>query len=412
LNRRDKRRGVGHREFAELAEVLSGNGNGERLGLEAHSLTVGALRDDHILFKLGADRIARRLGVTPLDVRENALPLPFGFRLTALLRVTEKERLLRLRGNFPPRRIELELQLLREPRENHATQVAIGFSPREDDALENRDARIPEHELGARGTARAESAATRTGAKRRVERKVTGLELRQREATVRAAVLLAEELRLRLVANVLHDFDETVGKAQRGFERVCQATAIFALRDESVDDDRHIVIHLTIELRRLGELDQLTVDDGADETLLARILEQIAELTFPTADERREDFDAGPFGVAKHGVGDLSGALPLDGATTVRAVRRARAGVEQAQVVVDFGDGADRRARIVPRGLLLDRDGRRQPLDGVDVGLLHQPKKLARVGGQRLDVAALSFGENGIECERRFAGAREPGDDR
>ena len=51
-------------------------------------------------------------------------------------------------------------------------------------------------------------------------------------------------------------------------------------------------------------------------------------------------------------------------------------------------------------GLLLDGDGGGEPLDGVDVGLLHEPEELPRVGAQRLDVAALSLGEDGVERQR------------
>jgi hypothetical protein len=42
------------------------------------------------------------------------------------------------------------------------------------------------------------------------------------------------------------------------------------------------------------------------------------------------------------------------------AVRRAGAGEEQAQVVVDLGDRADGRARVVAGRLLLDRNRRRK----------------------------------------------------
>ena len=60
--------------------------------------------------------------------------------------------------------------------------------------------------------------------------------------------------------------------------------------------------------------------------------------------------------------------------------------------------------------LLLDRDRRRQALDVVDVGLLHHAQELARVGRQRLDVAALAFGVDGVERERGFAGTGQAGD--
>ena len=96
----------------------------------------------------------------------------------------------------------------------------------------------------------------------------------------------------------------------------------------------------------------------------------------------------------------------------VGAVRHAGAGPEEAQVVVDLGDGADGGARVVAGGLLLDRDGGREALDGVHVGLLHQPEELPGVGRQRLDVAPLPLGVDRVEGERRLARAGEPGDDR
>ena len=61
--------------------------------------------------------------------------------------------------------------------------------------------------------------------------------------------------------------------------------------------------------------------------------------------------------------------------------------------------------------LLVDRDGRRQAVDLVDVGLLHLAQELARVGGQALDVAALALGVDRVEGEAGLAAAGEPGDD-
>src|SRR5690606_24860373 len=90
--------------------------------------------------------------------------------------------------------------------------------------------------------------------------------------------------------------------------------------------------------------------------------------------------------------------------------RDADARVEQAQVVVDFGDGADGRARVVRGRLLLDRDGRGEALDVVDVRLLHHAQELPGIGRQRLDVAALALGVDGVERERGLAGPGQAGD--
>ena len=89
----------------------------------------------------------------------------------------------------------------------------------------------------------------------------------------------------------------------------------------------------------------------------------------------------------------------------LRALRIAGAGEQQAQVVVDLGDRADGGARIVAGGLLLDGDRRRQALDQVDVGLVHQLQELARVGRQRLHVATLALGVERVEGERGLARA-------
>jgi hypothetical protein len=51
--------------------------------------------------------------------------------------------------------------------------------------------------------------------------------------------------------------------------------------------------------------------------------------------------------------------------------------------------------------LLVDGDRGREALDEVDVGLVHLPQELAGVGGERLDVAALPLGVDGVEGERR-----------
>ena len=67
--------------------------------------------------------------------------------------------------------------------------------------------------------------------------------------------------------------------------------------------------------------------------------------------------------------------------------------------------------RIVRGGFLLNRDGRRQPFDAIDIGLVQLLEQLARVGGEGFEIAPLPFGVERIEGQRRFAGAGNPGDD-
>ena len=52
--------------------------------------------------------------------------------------------------------------------------------------------------------------------------------------------------------------------------------------------------------------------------------------------------------------------------------------------------------------------GGREAVDLVDVRLLHHLEELARIGGERLDIAALALGIDRVERERGLAGARQP----
>ena len=168
---------------------------------------------------------------------------------------------------------------------------------------------------------------------------------------------------------------------------------------EPVDDHLDGVLLLLVELGRVVEAVDLAVDPGPGEALGLELLEQLDVLPLAAADDRREHLEPGALLERQHPVDDLLRRLPLDRRAADRAVRAAGAGVEQPEVVVDLGDRADRRARVLGGRLLVDRDRRGQPLDEVDVGLVHLAEELTGVRRQRLDVAALALGEDRVEGE-------------
>jgi hypothetical protein len=59
---------------------------------------------------------------------------------------------------------------------------------------------------------------------------------------------------------------------------------------------------------------------------------------------------------------------------------------------------------------LIDRHRRGQPLDEVDVRLVHLAEELPGVRRQRLHVAPLALGEDRVEGEAGLAGAGQPGE--
>ena len=207
------------------------------------------------------------------------------------------------------------------------------------------------------------------------------------------------------------DLDDAVGQRDRGLDRIGQPLAQIRPHHQPVHHHRDVVLVLLVEHDLLLELAQLAVDLHAREALGPQLLKLLAVLALAPAHDRRHDHEAGAVLHAHDLVDDLLRRLRGDRAPAVEAVRLADPGPQQAQVVVDLRDRADRRPRVARRRLLVDRDRRRQALDRVDVRLVHLPQELARVRAQRLHVAALALGVDRVERQRGLARARQPGDD-
>ena len=204
------------------------------------------------------------------------------------------------------------------------------------------------------------------------------------------------------------DPHESLRERRRGLDRLGEPEAQVGLHHEPVDDDLDRVLELLVEHDLLFEQALLSVDLDAGEPVAAELLEHVAELALAVAHDRRVDGEPRPLGQHEHLLDDLIEALAGDRPPADRAMRPPDPGVEQSQVVVDLGHGAHGRARVARGRLLVDRDRGREPVDRVDVGLLHHLEELAGVRGERLDVAALSLRVDRVEREARLARAREP----
>ena len=143
---------------------------------------------------------------------------------------------------------------------------------------------------------------------------------------------------------------------------------------------------------------------------LADLGEHELEVLAVDLEDRRAQLDRGPFRQRQDGLENLArrpARHRLAGARTVRLPDR---GVEQVEIARDVGHRPDGRARVVREGLLLDRDDRRQAEHEVHVGLRHLRDEALGVAGERLHVAPLPFGIDGVEGEARLAGSRQAGD--
>ena len=295
--------------------------------------------------------------------------------------------------------------------------LAAGPRPRRQRPLGQRQRVVGHHQLGVDLELGAEAETDRAGAVGRVEREVAGRGLLEADAAVGAGQVLGEGDGLVALAAVgpVHDqhLGRPAGELERRLDRLGQALADVVPADEAVDhhlDGVHLVAG-QVDLGPLGQLERDAVDPDPGEALLGQVVEQGAVLALAAPDHRGQDLEAGPLGQLEHPVDDLLGGLAGHGPPAGRAVGMADAGVEEAQVVVDLGDRPHRRARVAGGRLLVDGDGRREALDEVDVGLVHLAQELAGVGRERLDVAALALGVDGVEGQGGLARSRQPGED-
>ncbi len=282
--------------------------------------------------------------------------------------------------------------------------------PGRDGAVGDRTRRIGDQQLDVELLQVAEAAAVGAGAVRAVEGEHPRFELLQEGAVLRAGEPFGVELVDVVVGQERPH--EPVALQQGGLGRLGQPRSVVGVDLHAVDDDLDVVLLVAFERRggRLVEGLDHAVEPHAREAFLLEVGEQLAVLALAAADDGRQQQGAGARVALDQPIDDLGRRLPFDGAVADRAVGGSCAREQQPQVVVDLGDGAHGGAGVVAGRLLVDRDRGRQPLDGVDVGLVHDAEELTGVRRQALDVAALTFGVDRVERERRLARSRHAGE--
>ena len=365
----------------------------------------------------------------PLDVRDRALEAGIVGALPAapgrvlnvhLLVMPMQQGMLSGGGQLGPGRVDAEpdgiAQRFDQP---HEVVADVPAAPRPDRALGQGPVRIRDHQLGVDLHPGAQAGAVRTGAPGGVERERPRLELVERQVVVEAGQVLGEHpLAVRVVLGQVDEVEHhhPAGQGQSGLHRVGQPPPGRLLHVQPVDHDLDVVLLVLLQRRPLArgtdavQPDHDAVDPGPGVALGLQVAEQLAVLALAPAHHRGQHLEPGALVQLQHPVDDLLRALPRDRSAADRAVRLAHPGVQQPQVVVNLGDRADRGARVASRGLLVDGDRRRQPVDEVDVRLVHLAEELPGVGRQRLDVPALALGEDRVKGQARLPGPGQPGE--
>jgi len=190
------------------------------------------------------------------------------------------------------------------------------------------------------------------------------------------------------------DADEPARDRQGELHRVGQALADTVLDAQPIDVDVQVVLAPPVERDVVPQIARLPVDADPDEPFAPEPGELLLERPPAPSHRRGEDGEPRALREGEDPIDHLLDRLRSDGLAAHRAVR-----------------APGTREEIAAGRVLLDRDGRRQALDGLDLRLGEAVEELPRVGAQRLDVTALPLGVDGVEGEGRLAGAARAGDD-
>ncbi len=405
--------------------MLAGDFHAQRFGFQPIALAGVARHVGEVARDLLAGPFAVGFLVAALEIGDDAFERPLGLVGARAVVVGEpdlgfagavQDRVLGLLRQVLPLGVERELVVLAERGQRLHVIRRRRFRPRRDRALAQRALRVGDDQTGVDVLLNAKAAAFRAGAEWIVEREQPRLDFGNGETGDRAGELFREHQTLGgfvALAVGLGAFDrrgvghfgdrQTVGELERLLQRVREPRRDVGAHHQAIDHHVDVVGEFLVERRHFADLEKLAVDFDALVALLAELGELLAVLTLAAAHDRREQIKPRAFRQRHDAIDHLRHGLALDRQTGGRRVGHADARPQQPHVVVDLGDGADGGARIARGGFLLDGNGRRQPVDLVDVRLLHHLQELPRVGGQRLHVTALAFSIDGVERERGFS---------
>ena len=128
---------------------------------------------------------------------------------------------------------------------------------------------------------------------------------------------------------------------------------------EAIDHHFDGMFLLQFQCWRVRKITDLTINAGADITLRGQTFQQLLMLPFTVTHHRRQNHHLAVFRLRQHPIHHLADRLCCQRQVVFRTTRFTYAGIQQAQVIVDFGDSADGGTRVMRSGFLFDGDRRR-----------------------------------------------------
>ncbi|MNH13091.1 hypothetical protein D3C79_726530 [compost metagenome] len=241
----------------------------------------------------------------------------------------------------------------------HLEVIEAALVPTADGTARQTLARVVDQLGGIEILLHPETVTGRAGTGRVVEGEDARLQLRHGVAALRAGEVGGEGHGNHPLLPVHggHQY-YAAGEGQRRLEGFGEAQRQIGAHLEAVHHHFDGVLLVQLQRGRIGEIAHLPIDASADVALGRQVLQQLGVLPLAIAHHGRQQHQLGAFGLGQHLIHHLADGLGGERDGVGRAAGFTYPRKQQAQVVINFGDGAHGRARVVGGGLLLDGDGR------------------------------------------------------
>ena len=203
------------------------------------------------------------------------------------------------------------------------------------------------------------------------------------------------------------DDDKPTGKAGCSLNGIRKTAAHLIINDKAVDYNLNGVLDVLFQLDFFFKVIEVAIYPYAGKPAAGRCFKLFYVGTFSAPHHRREHLKTSSLRQFENSIHHLVDSLLFNHPTAYRTVWHADARIEQTQVVINLGYGANGGTRVARSSLLVDGDSRRKSFDGIHIGLVHLAQKLTCIAGKTLYIAALSIGVNRIERKAGFAAARK-----
>ena len=296
----------------------------------------------------------------------------------------------------------------------HSHEVhGVGAAPRGERTLSHTQIWVGHHQIGVNFVGRAETEAFLARTVRRVEGEVTWGQLFVRRSAFRAHQLLAEVQHFADGIGFTHDFDggDAIGQAQSRFHAVGQAPVNTVFAHQAIHNHIDGVLFIAGQFLacflKLRDFHHDPVNASPREPLAKQINEQRVVFTLATANYGCQHLKPSSVFELHYLVNNLLGGLFGQSLAIIYTVLDTDTGKQQTQVVVHLGDRAHRGTRITRSRFLIYRNSRRKAFDDIDVGFVHLPEELPRIGAEAFYIAPLTLGINRVERQTALATARQ-----